>query len=104
MQSKGGNMIKVINVSASDLGVDDVFTIDPMNIPALMLHHRRAEVISAYCQVFGFTPEELAEYEGGIDEWIGFGSVTCYELGGGTLVGYGYNSIQMTIVLNKDVV
>jgi hypothetical protein len=90
-------MITVIEISCSELGID-VTDIDPMDIPHLMLEHRRAEVIKAYCDAFGFTPEELAEYEGGIDEWIGYGSVTCYELGGGTFVGFGFDSIQMTVI------
>ncbi len=78
------------NESASDIALHQ--------IPAIMLRVKRQEVIDAYCKQKGFTPEELAEYEFGIDEWIGFGSVTCFELGGGTMVGFGYNEIQMAII------
>jgi len=91
-------MVKVIEISYSELDLEALENVALQDIPALMLKHRRDEVIKAYCEAFGFTPERLAEYEGGIDEWIGFGSVTCYELGGGTLVGFGFNTIQMAIL------
>lgn len=84
---------------AAGLISDDQYAGDiPLgDIPRVLLLIKRDEVINAYCKALGFTPEELAEFEFGIDDWIGFGSVTCYELGGGTLVGYGYNEIQMSV-------
>ena len=68
-------------------------------IPSVFLKLRRAEVIQAYANMTGMAPHEIEfEFHGGIDNWIGFGSVTCFELGGGTLVGYGYNEIQMIVL------
>ncbi len=67
-------------------------------IPRTLLKLKRDEVIDAYCKLRNCTPEELDKYERGIDTWIGFGSVTCFELGGGTLVGYGFNEIQMIVM------
>jgi hypothetical protein len=96
---------KIITISKKELYAEGVITADeciadvPLDvIPSLMLRIKRDEVIEAYCKAYKFTPEELAEYEFGIDDWIGFGSVTCYELGGGTLVGYGYNELQMVVL------
>lgn len=88
----------VITLSSSEIGVDDIADVSFDDIPHLMLKHRRDEVIDAYCSVFGFSKDELLKWEGGIDSWIGFGSVTCFELGGGTLVGYGHNEVQMAIL------
>jgi hypothetical protein len=76
----------------------DIATIELGQIPGIMLLLRRDEVLQSYCNSYGFTIEELSKYEFGIDEWIGFGSVTCFELGGGTLVGFGYNEIQMIVL------
>ena len=96
---------KIITISKKELYAEGVITADeciadvPIDvIPRLMLRMKRDEVIEAYCKAFEFTPEKLAEYEGGIDNWIGFGSVTCWELGGGTLVGYGCNELQMVVL------
>ena len=95
-------MTKMITISNKELTAvglgDDCSLIRLEDIPKVMLKFKRDEVIKAYCDRFGFTVEELATYEFGIDDWIGFGSVTCFELGGGTLVGYGYNELQMVVL------
>lgn len=90
--------MRLFTLSSSEIGVDNIADVSFDDIPRLMLKHRREEVIDAYCSEFGFSREELLEWEGGIDSWIGFGSVACCELGGGTLVGYGHGEIQMAIV------
>ena len=96
---------KMITISEQELknaGIldndGDIATIELGQIPGIMLLLRRDEVLQSYCNSYGFTIEELSKYEFGIDEWIGFGSVTCFELGGGTLVGFGYNEIQMIVL------
>jgi len=95
-------MANIITISERELEQsgfgDEAALIKLHQIPRIMLQLRRDEVIEAYCKRYGFTREELSTYEGGIDDWIGFGSVTCFELGGGTLVGYGYNEIQMVVL------
>ena len=58
-------------------------------IPKLMLEAKREEVIQAYVKATGMTREEIeTDFECGINDWIGFGSVTCCELPCYTLVGY----------------
>lgn len=91
-------MSTMITLTNKELNIDDVSLVRLEDIPRLMLKHKREQVIKAYCDRFEFTVEELAKFEGGIGDWIGFGSVTCYELGGGTLVGYGYNELQMVVI------
>lgn len=91
-------MTIILELTAQDLGIDSVDSIDFSSIPEVFLANRRSEVIDAYAKVTGMTADDIEnKYEGGIDEWIGFGSVTCYELDGSTMVGYGCNSIKMTI-------
>lgn len=95
-------MANIITISHKELEAagfgDEAALIKLEEIPRLMLLMKREEVLQAYIDAKGFTKEELATYEFGIDDWIGFGSVTCFELGGGTLVGYGYNEIQMVVL------
>lgn len=68
-------------------------------IPGVFLQLRRDEVINAYMIARNLTRDEVENtYEGGIDNWCGFGSVTCFELGGGTLVGFGFDEIQMVVI------
>ena len=55
------------------------------------------ELVSAYSEVTGMSEEELNEFEGGINDWIGFGSVTCYELGCLTSVGFMEDTIVISI-------
>jgi hypothetical protein len=92
------NMITISNKELEAAGFGDCDLIKLEEIPRFMLLMKREEVLQAYMDAKGFTKEELATYEFGIDDWIGFGSVTCFELGGGTLVGYGYNEIQMVVL------
>jgi hypothetical protein len=95
-------MITISNKELKNAGIldddGDIASIDLGQIPSIMLLLRRDEVLQSYCNSYEFTIEELSKYEGGINDWIGFGSVTCWELGGGTLVGYGCNEIQMIVL------
>jgi len=45
-----------------------------------VLHQYGEELVAALSAATGLTPECLVEYEGGIDEWFGPGSVQLYEL------------------------
>lgn len=96
-------MTTILTVSERELeqaGLgDQAVLIELQHIPHIMLRLKRDEVIEAYMKAKGLTREELEKtFERGINDWIGFGSVTCFELGGGTLVGYGYNEIQMVVI------
>ena len=95
-------MSKLITISdevlRANTGYEYATEVDLKHVPRLMLQLKRDEVIKAYCDRFNFTAEEILEFEDGIDDWIGFGSVTCFELGGGTLVGYGFNELQMVVL------
>lgn len=95
-------MSKLITISDEVLRANTNYEcateVDLKHVPRLMLQLKRDEVIKAYCDRFNFTAEEILEFEDGIDDWIGFGSVTCFELGGGTLVGYGFNELQMVVL------
>lgn len=98
-------MSNIIIATSSELREAELITneqsacdVDLTEVPRMLLALKRDEVIDAYCKVLNRTPEELAEFEFGIDSWIGFGSVTCCEIGGGTLVGYGFDEIQMVVL------
>jgi len=68
-------------------------------IPEHILRYKRGEVIKAYAEATGMSEHEIeSEYEGGINDWIGFGSVTCYELPCTTLVGYQEDTLVLTLV------
>lgn len=97
-------MTTVLTIPTSELElkgfVKECMTeVELCDIPNVFLQLKRDEVIEAYMKAKDLTREELEKtFERGINDWIGFGSVTCFELGGGTLVGYGYNEIQMVVI------
>ena len=97
-------MTTILTISSSELELKGLIKecmteVELSDIPSVFLQLRRDEVIEAYMKAKDLTREELEKtYEGGIDVWCGFGSVTCFELGGGTLVGYGFNQIQMVVI------
>jgi hypothetical protein len=97
-------MTTVLTIPTSELElkglVKECMTeVELSDMPRVFLELRRNDVIEAYMTARGMTRDEVEKsYEGGIDMWCGFGSVTCFELGGGTLVGYGFNEIQMVII------
>jgi hypothetical protein len=88
----------ILEMTAEELGIDAIDTVELKEIPQVFLTHARSAVINAYAKVTGMTANEIENhFEGGIDSWIGFGSVACYELEGSTMVGYGYGTIKMAI-------
>ena len=63
-----------------------------------ILKVKRSELVRAYAEASGMTEQEIEhEYEGGIDDWAGFGSVTCYELPCTTMVGMTEDDLVVTI-------
>lgn len=76
-----------ITLHESEVSEDDVRKFyQPDMIPRLMLKYKRKEVIEAYGEITG--ESDVEHLEGGIDGWIGFGSVTCCELRANTWVSY----------------
>ena len=63
-----------------------------------VLKLKRDELIKAYSDATGMSVDEITnDYEEGIDDWIGFGSVTCFELGCNTYVGFNGHDLVVCI-------
>jgi hypothetical protein len=68
------------------------------DIPRYLLQHKRDEVINAYVKETGMSLQDITtDYEDGIDSWIGFGSVSCFEINADTTVGYIGHDVIMTV-------
>lgn len=69
----------------------------------LVLHNvfrvKRQELIAAYALASGMSEQDIEfNYEGGISDWIGFGSVTCFEISCRTHVSMVDDIIEVMLV------
>ena len=65
---------------------------------AITLLCHRGELIRAYAAASGMSEQQIEhDFEGGIDNWIGFGSVTCCELCCNTYVSLQADQIVVLI-------
>ena len=71
---------------------NEIWDFKPDDILKTFFKLRRAEVTEAYVSA-GISQDDISC----IDEWIGYGSVTCYEYEIKVLVGFGCDLIMVSI-------
>jgi hypothetical protein len=75
---------------------DDWYSADHVLRYALLL--KPTELVKAYADATCMSEAEITmTYEGGIKTWIGFGSVTCFELPCTTMVGFSEDDLLVSI-------